>query len=67
MYFPNAGFEPNRGCKNRWKFYFFRRGFFADFFADLDDGGGGHASIFRSPSSNPSPFVGMPIGFGMEQ
>jgi hypothetical protein len=47
------------------EFYFFRRGFFADFFADLDDGGGGHASIFLSPSSNPSPFVGMPIGFGM--
>jgi hypothetical protein len=38
-------------------FYFFRRGFLAAFFADLDVGGGGVFNIFRNASSNPSPFV----------
>jgi hypothetical protein len=57
MYFANARFELNLRRENRRKFYFFRRGFLADFFADLDDGGGGVFSIFRNASSNPSPFV----------
>jgi hypothetical protein len=45
------------------KFYFFRRGFLAAFFADLELGGGGVFSIFRKPSSNPSPFVVMALVF----
>jgi hypothetical protein len=46
--------------------YFFRRGFLAAaFLADFDEGGGGVFNIRLKPSSNPSPFVGMPIGFGM--
>jgi hypothetical protein len=34
-----------------------------DFFEDLEDGGGCVFSIFRNPSSNPSPFVVMAIVF----
>jgi len=44
-------------------FYFFRRGFLAAFFADLDEGGGGVPSIFRKPSSNPSPFAVIALVF----
>jgi hypothetical protein len=41
----------------------FRRGIAADFLADLDDGGGGVASIFRKPSSKLNPWLS--IGFDL--
>jgi hypothetical protein len=47
------------GGKTCGNFYFFRRGFLADFFADLDEGGGGVLSIFRNPSSKFNPCVEM--------
>ncbi|HEY1661577.1 MAG TPA: hypothetical protein VGI03_04100 [Verrucomicrobiae bacterium] len=60
---PKRNYRVESGGKNRWKFYFFRRGFLGDFLADLELGGGGVASIRRNPSSKLNPFAAMAFVF----
>ena len=54
--------KGKRNRKTAGNFYFFLRRFGADFFADLDEGGGGVPSIRRKPSSKLKPCDSIAFG-----